>query len=874
MEFGGDLIYVGKTEEDEIPEEDDIEEQIEESSPQNGDEETCCLDILDTAGQEEYSSLRDAYMRSGDGFFIVYSIVSRASFDEAVAIFSLVQNLANSENSAAILCGNKCDLEDQRVVTYEEGQQVADKLGIPFCETSAKTGTRVKEAFEKLVLEIPTHKSTQKIVMLGSGAVGKSALTIRYVSDQFVDNYDPTIEDSYRKMITVKGKKRAAGKGIPGAGNSGSLNSSRRQSRVRSFMSSLSGIFTWGRSWRRRSTTTDDLPVQQQQQQQRGIPNRRASAPPRRTHAKNCTKNIKCKKMDTNVILVSMKDLDQMDNVATGDPVYCDKCQVVLSCVSDTKQDGDKLLWKCEFCGHENVSTEVREEEIPKADTIDYALSAPEPQEEQVAMGAEAEKTEATKPATTGSGYVVYCLDISGSMGGTTQLPELQAEWKRQRDGNLASGGDQVTRLQAIQEALRRQIERLHLENPERRVIFITFESAVEVYGDCTSDTIQEVPSNIHNEFDPLLSYGEKYSREHHIKPLSESYDKMKTIIDMLRPKGCTSLGPALSVAMGIVNGSVGSEIVLCTDGAPNGGIGSLSSCGVESGNHFYIKAGEYAKEKNITISILAVEGERTGLEKVSKCAEISGGTINVLNPLEISRQLRLISQNYIIATYVTITLFLHPELEVDDPRFPKGSSKIVKEIGSATKDTDMTFVYKLKNPGKKLDIEKIPFQVQVSYTLKDGRKMLRTISKSLSTTDSREAMEEAMNVSVVGTAAVQKTAYLASKGDLENARSHLLSNKLMISKGSRNLKQKEDKVAFMEESKTLSSVVNKLHKERKGSSLRACGFSDLDTTVLHQNAAQSSSKLYGASRKMELMRKRTETNQAVSAAYYGIQQM
>lgn len=162
MEFGGDLIYVGKTEEDEIPEEDDIEEQIEESSPQNGDEETCCLDILDTAGQEEYSSLRDAYMRSGDGFFIVYSIVSRASFDEAVAIFSLVQNLANSENSAAILCGNKCDLEDQRVVTYEEGQQVADKLGIPFCETSAKTGTRVKEAFEKLVLEIPTHKSTQK----------------------------------------------------------------------------------------------------------------------------------------------------------------------------------------------------------------------------------------------------------------------------------------------------------------------------------------------------------------------------------------------------------------------------------------------------------------------------------------------------------------------------------------------------------------------------------------------------------------------------------------------------------------------------------------------------------------------------------------
>lgn len=80
----------------------------------------------------------------------------------------------------------------------------------------------------------------------------------------------------------------------------------------------------------------------------------------------------------------------------------------------------------------------------------------------------------------------------------------------------------------------------------------------------------------------------------------------MKTIIDMLRPKGCTSLGPALSVAMGIVNGSVGSEIVLCTDGAPNGGIGSLSSYGVESGNHFYIKVGnvliliQYGKKKSM----------------------------------------------------------------------------------------------------------------------------------------------------------------------------------------------------------------------------------------------------------------------------------
>ena len=69
---------------------------------------------------------------------------------------------------------------------------------------------------------------------------------------------------------------------------------------------------------------------------------------------------------------------------------------------------------------------------------------------------------------------------------------------------------------------------------------------------------------------------------------------------------------------------------------------------------------------------MLAVEGEPMGLQKVSRCAEISGGTINVLNPLEMIRQLRLISQNYVVATAVSITLQLHEEMEVDDTRYPK----------------------------------------------------------------------------------------------------------------------------------------------------------------------------------------------------------
>lgn len=84
------------------------------------------------------------------------------------------------------------------------------------------------------------------------------------------------------------------------------------------------------------------------------------------------------------------------------------------------------------------------------------------------------------------------------------------------------------------------------------------------------------------------------------------------------------------------------------------------------------LQVGNKARENGIVISLLAVQGEPVELQKVSKCAEISGGTINVLNPLEMIRQLRLISQNYVVATAVSITLQLHQELEIDDSKYPK----------------------------------------------------------------------------------------------------------------------------------------------------------------------------------------------------------
>lgn len=102
-----------------------------------------------------------------------------------------------------------------RAVTYAEGKALADKLGIPFIETSAKTNHNVTEAFHELIRVTPREGQDYKVVILGSGGVGKSALCIRYIQGSFVDQYDPTIEDSYRKQVVISGlpKAKAASNG-------------------------------------------------------------------------------------------------------------------------------------------------------------------------------------------------------------------------------------------------------------------------------------------------------------------------------------------------------------------------------------------------------------------------------------------------------------------------------------------------------------------------------------------------------------------------------------------------------------------------------------------------------------------------------------
>mmetsp|Transcript_19365 Transcript_19365/g.50321 ORF Transcript_19365/g.50321 Transcript_19365/m.50321 type:complete len:198 (-) Transcript_19365:75-668(-) len=119
------------------------------------DEEVALLDILDTAGQEEYSAMREQYMRTGEGFLLVYSIIDRNSFDEIKGFHQQILRVKNADTFPMILVGNKHDLADEkREISEEERVSVGKSLRVKTMETSAKTGTNVDACFFDLVREI------------------------------------------------------------------------------------------------------------------------------------------------------------------------------------------------------------------------------------------------------------------------------------------------------------------------------------------------------------------------------------------------------------------------------------------------------------------------------------------------------------------------------------------------------------------------------------------------------------------------------------------------------------------------------------------------------------------------------------------------
>lgn len=109
------------------------------------------LDILDTAGQEEFGAMREQYMRSGEGFLLVFALNDRGSYHEVQKFHTQILRVKDRDDFPMVLVGNKADLEQQRVISREDAQAFARENRIHYMESSAKNRYNVDEVFLELV---------------------------------------------------------------------------------------------------------------------------------------------------------------------------------------------------------------------------------------------------------------------------------------------------------------------------------------------------------------------------------------------------------------------------------------------------------------------------------------------------------------------------------------------------------------------------------------------------------------------------------------------------------------------------------------------------------------------------------------------------
>ncbi|KAF4072428.1 hypothetical protein AMELA_G00262740 [Ameiurus melas] len=127
------------------------------------DGQQCMLEILDTAGTEQFTAMRDLYMKNGQGFALVYSITAQSTFNDLQDLREQILRVKDTEDVPMILVGNKCDLEDERVVGKEQGQNLARQWNnCAFLESSAKSKINVNEIFYDLVRQINRKRGGKK----------------------------------------------------------------------------------------------------------------------------------------------------------------------------------------------------------------------------------------------------------------------------------------------------------------------------------------------------------------------------------------------------------------------------------------------------------------------------------------------------------------------------------------------------------------------------------------------------------------------------------------------------------------------------------------------------------------------------------------
>jgi len=595
----------------------------------------------------------------------------------------------------------------------------------------------------------------------------------------------------------------------------------------------------------------------------------------------------KIRDLDTNVFAVKLGFLGEDVSMATGDPIFCE-CGACLSSVdklstslaslspdgaassstssssssststseasapaepaepAEPADDPDRLYWRCAFCNKIN-SALLSEEEVPKESIVDYIREVP----------AKAENTEE-------KASVVFCIDVSGSMCVTSEIPgkvALRGNSKSTYNSFVDDNSDQflpgqrrdvtyVSRLQSVQAAIAAQIETLSKQKPNYSVGLVTFNDEVTVIGDGQQHQEVIAGDKLHS-YDELLKAGESYVLQSTIGVAEQA---LSSKVFALEEGGATALGPGLLVSVAIAAQTPGSKVVICTDGLANVGIGSLDGDGESkaAAERFYETIGLYAKTRGVSISVISIRGSEASLEQLGVLADLTSGTVDMVNPLEITSQFSAILSVPLVATHVNVKLILSPYMQARDEDTEAEASTLSKEIGNVTTESEALFEYTLKK-GLEIppNLSALPVQVQVHYTKMNGVKCVRVVSEAQPITRSREEAEAEADVSVLGVHAMKNAAVVAQKGDYSRARLYSANARVVLNRAAQKPVQQAEFASYARAHSRFESAIGNLQVAEQARGV----YHDSASTDVAPNSSRKSARSDDSSRMLWRMK-------------------
>jgi len=514
---------------------------------------------------------------------------------------------------------------------------------------------------------------------------------------------------------------------------------------------------------------------------------------------------------------------------------------------ADVHLEAGQQLWSCDFCEHHNVLDGLQPEEIPAGPSRDYVL-VPAP---------ESASASASESDASDSSILVFVLDISGSMCVSSAVPgRIELRGRKEIDPALLALGDvdlagvganarvtYISRLQSVQASIDAQLTALAEKHPKRRVLLVTFNGEVTIVGDGSAGKSVVIAGDKLQQEAELARIGRDFvSSLDDVKPVVQAKDALSDALFSLEESGPTALGPALVCALAMASRVRGSQVILCTDGVANVGLGSIDTKGdrdaERSAEEWYRTQGVKAREAGTMVSIVSIKGDECRLELLGLVAAETLGAVTRVDPLSLRDDFAAMLANPVLATNVQVTFFLHegmqfrnedaalaeqaqrereeqeekdkkkqappPSAPADaDAAMPDVSAagavpaapaaaaaprlnKLVRTVGNVTRDSEVCLEYGLRSRAelaRYAHLPSLPFQAQIRFTLRNGMQALRVLTQAQDVTTDRAVAEKNVKLELLSAQVASKSAALARDGRYKEARMNWLSATPMLAR-------------------------------------------------------------------------------------------